>query len=96
MVTEMGIDTRTPMGKATALMAVVFAEVERDFIRSRTREALAEKVSTGQPRSTPDEGVVRERTEGKTAYAIARDLTKDAVPTAQGARPGRKLRSARC
>jgi hypothetical protein len=29
--------------------------------------------------------VVRERTEGKTAYAIARDLNKDAVPTAQGA-----------
>jgi hypothetical protein len=26
------------------------------------------------------------RTEGKTAYAIARDLNKDAVPTAQGAR----------
>ena len=29
---------------------------------------------------------MRERTEGKTAYAIARDLNKDAVPTAQGAR----------
>ena len=29
--------------------------------------------------------VVRERTEGKTAYAIARDLNQDAVPTAQGA-----------
>jgi hypothetical protein len=30
--------------------------------------------------------VLRERTEGNTAYAIARDLNKDAVPTAQGAR----------
>jgi DNA invertase Pin-like site-specific DNA recombinase len=29
------------MGKAMAHMAVVFAELERDFIRSRTREALA-------------------------------------------------------
>jgi hypothetical protein len=29
---------------------------------------------------------LRERTEGKTAYAIARDLNKDTVPTAQGAR----------
>ena len=28
---------------------------------------------------------MRERTEGKTAYVIARDLNKDAVPTAQGA-----------
>ena len=91
------------MGKAMAHMAVVFAEAERDFIRSRTREALAVRrdhgVVLGQPRSTPDDvvaRVVRERTEGKTAYAIARDLNKDAVPTAQGAHPGRKLRSARC
>jgi hypothetical protein len=29
IVTEMGIDTRTPMGKAIAHMAVVFAELER-------------------------------------------------------------------
>ena len=44
-------------------------------------------VVLGRPRSTPDDvvaRVVRERTEGKTAYAIARDLNKDAVPTAQG------------
>jgi hypothetical protein len=31
----MGIDTRTPMGKAMARMAVVFAKLERDFIRMR-------------------------------------------------------------
>ena len=92
-VTAMGIDTRTPMGKAMAHMAVVFAELERDFIRMRTREALQVKrengVTLGRPRSTPDDvvaRVLRERTEGKTAYAIARDLNKDAVPTAQGAR----------
>jgi len=47
IVTEMGIDTRTPMGKAMAHMAVVFAELERDFIRSRTREALAVKKEKG-------------------------------------------------
>jgi DNA invertase Pin-like site-specific DNA recombinase len=88
----MGIDTRTPMGKAMAHMAVVFAELERDFIRTRTREAQVKKengVTLGRPRSTPDDvvaRVVRERTEGKTAYAMARDLNKDAVPTAQGAR----------
>jgi DNA invertase Pin-like site-specific DNA recombinase len=29
IVTEMGIDTRRPMGKAMAHMAVVFAELER-------------------------------------------------------------------
>jgi hypothetical protein len=30
IVTEMGIDTRMPMGKAMAHMARVFAELERD------------------------------------------------------------------
>ena len=72
IVTEMGIDTRTPIGKAMAHMAVVFAELERDFIRSRTREALAVRrdhgVVLGRPSSTPDEvvaRVVRERTEGR-------------------------------
>jgi hypothetical protein len=56
IVTEIGIDTRTPMGRAMAHMAVVFAELERDFIRSRTREALAVRrdhgVVLGRPRST--------------------------------------------
>jgi DNA invertase Pin-like site-specific DNA recombinase len=96
IVTDMGIDTRTPMGKAMAHMAVVFAHLERDFIRMRTREALQVKkengVTLGRPRSTPDDvvaRVVRERTEGKTAYAIARDLNSDAVPTAQVRAPGR-------
>jgi DNA invertase Pin-like site-specific DNA recombinase len=75
------------MGEAMAHMAVVFAELERDFIRSRTREALAVRrdhgVVRGRPRSTPDDVVARvvlERMEGKTAYAIARDLNKDTVP----------------
>ena len=35
VVTEMGIETRTPMGKAMAHMAGAFAELERDFTRSR-------------------------------------------------------------
>lgn len=81
------------MGKAMAHMAVVFAELERDFIRSRTREALAVRrdhgVVLGRPRSTPDD-VVAPRCAGahggQDGDAIARDLNKDAVPTAQGAR----------
>jgi hypothetical protein len=47
-------------------------------------------VVLGRPRSTSDDvvaRVVRERTEGKTAYAIARDLNKDAVPTRRVAPP---------
>src|SRR5512132_845619 len=47
--TEMGIDTCTPMGKAMAHIAVVFAELERDLIRMRTypRGALQVKEENG-------------------------------------------------
>jgi hypothetical protein len=65
-VTEMGIDTRTPMGKAMDHGAVL-----------------------GRPRSMPDDVVariVRERAEARLPTPFARDLSKDAVPTAQGAR----------
>ena len=53
-------------------------------------------VVLGRPRSTPDDvvaRVVRERLEGRRAYAIGRDLNSDALPTAACA-CGRKLRSA--
>lgn len=93
VVTEQGIDTTTPAGRAMAHMSVVFAELERDYIRMRTRDALQVKkeqgVRLGRPRSTPldvVERVVRESAEGKSAYAIARDLNRDGVPTAQGGR----------
>ena len=65
------------MGKAMAHMLVVFAELERDFIRSRIRDALVVRrdrgVVLGRPRLTPDDvvaRVVREGKEGKTAYAL--------------------------
>ena len=103
IVTEMGHRHPQPMGKAMAHLAVVFAELERDFIRMRTREALQVKkengVTLGRPRSTPDDVVariVRERTEGKTAYAIAWDLNKELCRLRRVRAPGRKLRSARC
>jgi DNA invertase Pin-like site-specific DNA recombinase len=69
--------------------AVVVAELERDFIRSPTREALAVRRDHGvvlrRPRSTPDDvvaRVLRERTEGKTTYAIAVECGLIVIPTA--------------
>ena len=63
-----------------------------EFLAKTRREALPVRrdrgVVLGRPRSTPADvvaRVVREHTEGKTAYAIASDLNKHAVPTAQGA-----------
>jgi hypothetical protein len=64
IVTEMGIDTRTPMGKATAHMAVVFAELERDFIRMRTREALQVKKETASRLADQDRRKIDARRRG--------------------------------
>jgi hypothetical protein len=68
-----------------------------------TREARQVKkencVTLGRSRSTPDDmvaRVVRERMEGKTAYAIAGDLTTTLCRLRRVRAPGRKPRSARC
>jgi hypothetical protein len=78
-----------------SLPTPIFSWMERQPRGSQSsREAQPEIRCTSlmppsrRPRSTPDDvvaRVLRERTEGKTAYAIARDLNRDAVPTAQGA-----------
>jgi DNA invertase Pin-like site-specific DNA recombinase len=103
VVTSLGIDTRTPLGRAMAHMAVTFAEQERDHIRQRTRDALAVErdagVVLGRPRTTPPDivaRVVREHGDGATAYAIARDLNRDGVPTAQGGKAWHATPFARC
>lgn len=91
IVLDLGMDMTTPWGKALANTAAVFAELERDLISQRTREALAVRrsqgVRIGRPRSTPEDvvaRVVRERAHGATLRAIADRLNDDAVPTAQG------------
>lgn len=90
IVTELGVDTGTPMGKAMAHVAAAFAELERDYIRQRTREGLAEKraqgVQIGRPRSTAPDVVARitgEHGAGRSLTAIAADLNSDGVPTAR-------------
>ena len=49
IVTEMGIDTRTPTGKAMAHMAAVFAELERDFIRARVQRQGRATIEPAEP-----------------------------------------------
>lgn len=91
VILEGGLDTTTPYGKAFAQVAAVFAELERDLIRQRTREALAVKaaqgVRLGRPQTLPSVVVERidsMRSNGSTLQAIADALNEDQVPTAQG------------
>lgn len=47
-----------------------------------------DKKAIGRPRTAPDDivaRIVREHGEGVTSYRIAKNLTADQVPTAQGA-----------
>jgi DNA invertase Pin-like site-specific DNA recombinase len=41
VVLDLGVDLATPQGRAMAHMLAVFAELERELIGQRTREALA-------------------------------------------------------
>jgi hypothetical protein len=84
-------------------MVGVFAQLERDLIGQRTREALAirrrEGVQLGRPRSLPEDVVARivaERAEGAALQLIADRLTADDVPGAQVVNVGTPRPSGRC
>lgn len=87
---DLGMDTSTAMGRAMAHVALAFAELERERIRERTREGLAEARRRGAAVGGPavSEAVVRrivaERERGASLPAIARMLTEEGVPTARG------------
>lgn len=74
-----------------ANVLATFAQFERRMIGQRTKDALAAKkeagVRLGRRRSLSDEIVARivtQRADGSTWQAIADELSRDAVPTAQG------------
>ncbi len=88
---DANVDTTTPQGAAMTQVLAVFAELERRLIGERTKAALAVKVAQGvklgRPRTLPTELAKRIRnahTAGASWSAIARELTAEGVPTAQG------------
>lgn len=92
VILDLGLDTTTPVGRFTLTIIAGVAELERDLIRQRTREALsalkARGVRLGRPHGVPEEvmaRVVGEREAGQTFRAIADSLNADGIPTPAGA-----------
>ncbi len=88
---DLGVDTSTPNGKFMASVTAGIAELERELIGQRTRDALAAKkaagVRLGRPPVLPADvvrRVVDEREAGRSWQVIADGLTADGVPTARG------------
>jgi DNA invertase Pin-like site-specific DNA recombinase len=91
---DMPLDPADPIGRATRNMLATFAQLERDFIAQRTREALAIRKEQGYPNGRPGhertvtaETVQRiraERAAGQSWAVIAALLNADGVPTGQG------------
>ena len=88
---DMEIDTNTAAGKFQLTMMAGGAQLVRDRISERTREALAVKkaqgIRLGRPSTLPGEivsRIVAERSAGASLRVIADGLTRDGIATAQG------------
>lgn len=88
---DIGLDTSLPMGRFTAQIMASVAELERNLIGQRTRDALAVKRSEGvrlgrPPEVTPAAAArARElRAEGLSYRAIGECLTAEGVPGPRG------------
>lgn len=93
VVLDNALDLTTPGGRAMARMLATFAELERELIGARTREALSARSARGEHngrRTAIPAGVLRRivisRRAGASFTSIARELTDDGVlsPTGLG------------
>jgi DNA invertase Pin-like site-specific DNA recombinase len=92
---DLGLDLSTPMGKFTASVMSAVAELERNMISQRTKDALAsaktEKGIVPGPKSKVPENVVQAiremNSQGMTQQGIAHTLTQQDVPLPSGS-PG--------
>jgi DNA invertase Pin-like site-specific DNA recombinase len=90
---DLGLDTGTPVGAFTLTALAAVAQLERDLIAQRTRDALAELkrqgVRLGRPVAIPEDirqRVAELRTAGLSQRAVADQLNAEGVPTARGGR----------
>jgi len=91
VVLDNALDLTTPGGRAMANMLATFAELERDLISSRTKDALAARkargLNNGRTTAIPA-GVLRRIVTSRNAGApfsrIARELTAEGVLSPTG------------
>lgn len=91
IVLDLGMDLSTPSGKAMAQMLSVFAELELEMIRSRTRDGLAvaraKGKQIGRPSAIPTavrRRIVEARGTGQSFASIAVDLSADGILSPTG------------
>lgn len=92
VVLDNALDLTTPGGRAMANMLATFAELERDLIASRTREALAARKARGErngrrtaiPPAVLRRIVLTRDTDGHSFGRIAADLTHDGILSPTG------------
>jgi DNA invertase Pin-like site-specific DNA recombinase len=87
-----GLDMTTPTGRAMVHMMATFAQLERELIGQRVKDALAVKkaqgIRVGRPRKLDTRvraRIHRMSRRGTSPTAIARTLNAAGVPTAHGA-----------
>ena len=90
---DLGLDTATPVGAFTLTALAAVAQLERDLIAQRTRDALDAARRNGQRLGRPVEidqdvrlRIAREFHDGSSLSEIARTLTREGAPTARGGR----------
>jgi DNA invertase Pin-like site-specific DNA recombinase len=97
VILDLGLDTRTPVGKMMLGVMALLSELERDYISERTKAALAVKSARGElarpdRRTSPDAVAYMRnlRLGGATLRQISQALTDEGFKTAQGGqwRPG--------
>lgn len=92
VVLDNALDLTTPGGRAMANMLATFAELERDLIATRTREALAARKARGEhngrrtaiPATVLRRIVVSREEEGLSFWSIAKALTGEGVLSPTG------------
>lgn len=88
---DLALDTGTPVGAFTLAALAAVAQLERDLIAQRTRDAMSAARRRGQRHGRPvtlpadiRQRIAAMRRDGATLHGIADTLTAEGVPTARG------------